>query len=374
MATITSLLTTSTGVQSRTILNTNFTNLNSDKAELSGATFTGLIQFSGVGHAGLKLNSLTTAQRDALSASNGMVIYNTTTNQTEFYEAGAWVNPSGVSDATLLVKGVLELASVAEVDAATATGGTGAAVAVTPDVLAASIYATRLPSADQKTLLNSITASAVELNILDGFTGTTSNLNEASTFFGATDISGAEAETLSNGSSADALHTHTYSEKIHVAAASVTVENTAVKTALLSATVPGGSLSTNNCIEIYIPITNIITDASSATFEIELVYGATDVCTASITTDAGGIDVAQRGFIRAVLYANGATNSQVGFIQMFTSQQQANVADKQVTICDDGTSAEDSTADKTISVTFKWSGADSNDTITARGGYIHLIR
>ena len=34
---------------------------------------------------------MTTAQRDLLSPVNGMIIYNTTTNQFNFYEAGAWV-------------------------------------------------------------------------------------------------------------------------------------------------------------------------------------------------------------------------------------------------------------------------------------------
>ncbi|MFH1374612.1 MAG: hypothetical protein ABII79_12530 [bacterium] len=34
---------------------------------------------------------ITTAQRDALTAVNGMIIYNTTTNQFNFYENGAWV-------------------------------------------------------------------------------------------------------------------------------------------------------------------------------------------------------------------------------------------------------------------------------------------
>lgn len=34
---------------------------------------------------------MTTAQRDALSAVNGMIVYNTTTNQFNFYENGAWV-------------------------------------------------------------------------------------------------------------------------------------------------------------------------------------------------------------------------------------------------------------------------------------------
>jgi len=34
---------------------------------------------------------MTSAQRDALTAVNGMIIYNTSTNQFNFYENGAWV-------------------------------------------------------------------------------------------------------------------------------------------------------------------------------------------------------------------------------------------------------------------------------------------
>jgi hypothetical protein len=36
--------------------------------------------------------SMTTAERDALTATNGMVIYNTTTNRAEAYENGSWVD------------------------------------------------------------------------------------------------------------------------------------------------------------------------------------------------------------------------------------------------------------------------------------------
>lgn len=35
--------------------------------------------------------NMTTAERDALTAVNGMIIYNTTTNVFNFYENGAWV-------------------------------------------------------------------------------------------------------------------------------------------------------------------------------------------------------------------------------------------------------------------------------------------
>lgn len=76
---------------------------------IAGGTMTGLIEFSGTGHAGLKLNSLTTAQRDALTPANGMVIYNSTTGEFQAYQSGAWAefsielyaaNPSGATSPT----------------------------------------------------------------------------------------------------------------------------------------------------------------------------------------------------------------------------------------------------------------------------------
>ena len=36
--------------------------------------------------------TLTTAQRDALTAVKGMIIYNTTTNKFQGYEGAAWAN------------------------------------------------------------------------------------------------------------------------------------------------------------------------------------------------------------------------------------------------------------------------------------------
>lgn len=60
------------------------------KLDDTGGTMTGLLQFSGTTHAGIKLLSLTTVQRDALSASNGMIIYNSTTGELNQYIGGAW--------------------------------------------------------------------------------------------------------------------------------------------------------------------------------------------------------------------------------------------------------------------------------------------
>lgn len=49
------------------------------KLDDTGGTMTGLLEFSGTTHGGIKVNSLTTVQRDALTPANGLIIYNTTT-------------------------------------------------------------------------------------------------------------------------------------------------------------------------------------------------------------------------------------------------------------------------------------------------------
>lgn len=60
------------------------------KANLSGGTFTGGINFSGTTHAGVTFNNLTTTERDALTPTPGMAIFNTTTGRNEFRNASTW--------------------------------------------------------------------------------------------------------------------------------------------------------------------------------------------------------------------------------------------------------------------------------------------
>ena len=57
---------------------------------LAGDTMTGQLSFSGAGHAGLKLNSLTTTQRDLLTPAEGMLIYNSTSSTVQKYQGGTW--------------------------------------------------------------------------------------------------------------------------------------------------------------------------------------------------------------------------------------------------------------------------------------------
>jgi hypothetical protein len=57
----------------------------------AGDTMTGLLQFSGTTHAGLRLINLTTTERDAIaSPAAGMLIWNTTTIRLNRYNGSAW--------------------------------------------------------------------------------------------------------------------------------------------------------------------------------------------------------------------------------------------------------------------------------------------
>jgi len=60
------------------------------KLDDTGGTMTGLLQFSGTTHWGLKVNSLTTVQRDALTPANGLIIYNSTAWEFQIYQGGTW--------------------------------------------------------------------------------------------------------------------------------------------------------------------------------------------------------------------------------------------------------------------------------------------
>jgi hypothetical protein len=80
--------------------------------------------FRGQDHYGLRLNNLTTAQRDALTGSGapfaGAAIFNTTTGQPEFYDGSNWVSHFAVDN--------VSVAGEITVDGATGTGADTAGV------------------------------------------------------------------------------------------------------------------------------------------------------------------------------------------------------------------------------------------------------
>ena len=108
MSTLTTILGADTITSSRTVINTNFSNLNADKEEISNKS----------------TDTAFTANSDTLYPSQKAV--------------KAYVDGVGVANATATVRGVVEVATQAQVDAGTALGETGASIVVTPSTLKAS--------------------------------------------------------------------------------------------------------------------------------------------------------------------------------------------------------------------------------------------
>ncbi len=92
--------------------------LNDAKVSASGyvkadgsVAMAGMLNFTGTGNAGIQLSNLTDTQRAALSALNGMLIYNSTLSCVQYYNggwttlaagaAGSWYNGSGSPSSTL---------------------------------------------------------------------------------------------------------------------------------------------------------------------------------------------------------------------------------------------------------------------------------
>lgn len=88
----------------------------------------GAVRFSGTDTSGLRVKSLTTAQRDALTPANGDFIYNSDTGVMNQYIGGAWaaIGTDATANGSTTVAGKFEEATVAEQGTATATGSTGA--------------------------------------------------------------------------------------------------------------------------------------------------------------------------------------------------------------------------------------------------------
>lgn len=100
------------------------------------------IAFTNTTTGGLKVKSLTTTERDAISnASNGMIIYNTTDWVNNQYIWGVWSTFASwaVVNASTTVSGKVELPTDAEVTAKTVTGWTGATLTPTNEQTAKSV-------------------------------------------------------------------------------------------------------------------------------------------------------------------------------------------------------------------------------------------
>lgn len=91
----------------------------------------------GIATGSFTIPNLTEVERDALTPTNGMLCYNTTSGTFQFYDGGAWadVGTATVNNASETVAGVIEIATNAEMGTGTSTGSTGARLMAPNDQL-----------------------------------------------------------------------------------------------------------------------------------------------------------------------------------------------------------------------------------------------
>lgn len=221
------------------------------------------------------------------STVNGVTI-TTAGSATDFLAANGTYQAGGVANASVTVKGIVEAATSAEVTAGTATGGTGAVLAVTPDALAASTPV---------------------------FNG--SGLTNISTGFLT---SGAPATTTTNTSAT-----------------------------VLTYALAGGTLGTNKAIRVRITAQIAIT-ASNAAGTYTLQYGGTSIGTFGYLGNSGTPTVTALISMDIIMMGSGATNTQRFNISNnygITSGTGGAIANVQVQT---GTAAIDSTTSQNLTI------------------------
>lgn len=326
----------------------------------------------------------------------------TTANQlaTKAYVDGVAI--AGASDASTTVKGIVEEATDAELQAGTGAGGTSARLFAGGASHNQTAAANKVPVAKSNAKLDDgwiglttagdiVYSDGTDLQRLAATTarflrmnGTTpewggANLDEANTFFGATDISGAEAETLSSAATSDAqsLHTHgNLSQRQHSFSTLVNVVNTTTETTILTKSISGGILGTANALLGKIFINNI-NFAVGATLTLRLKYGGSTVATIALVNNAGGNISSYEGKIEFDVLASGATGTQTGHIEAYVSVSAgsiSNIADRNAFDLSVGTSSIDSTSAQTLLVTAQWSGASASSSVSFDHGWVEALR
>ena len=340
---------------SRAVINTNFSNLNSGKFELSDwyAT-TSAQQITTL--AGLTTaNSLTSASALATIGTITSGIWNGTI-VTPTYGGTGW--GSLQANTVLLGNGTTKIA--------TTSSGTNGQVLT----LSGGVPTWSSGTVDQ-TIDYNWTGSAFRVKNLHA-SSTAANplvLNGVSYTFPSS--AGTASTTLTNGGSGNLVNIFA-SQKIVVNTSPGDVVSTTASTTIFSITVPANMLSTNNSIVIDIPISNFqLTNTNAMHFETA--YGT---ATSSSRLSPPATTAALRGTIRIYLSGAGTTGSQkltssAFFVEngVFTANADTDTAQFLVT---DSLSV-DSTVNQTLMLVARPTNSGVQDTITAQQVIASLI-
>ncbi len=271
---------------------------------------------------------------------------------------------AGGTNATTTVQGFVQLATQTQYDAKTLIGSTGAALVATPDLNRATKYNDGIndtgtantytiapsPAISAYTAYQQFTfvpahtntgASTLNVNGL----GTKSIVKNVSTALsGGEIVTGVVTTVVYDGTNFQIKSPSTISalgNKLLVVSSNYASGGTS-PVAIGSVTVLGGTLNTNNALLITIPWIRVA-QSTSATTSFDFIYGATTIGTITLT---GNNIVNTTGWMTAILSSAGTTGSQI--INIGASI--GNTLNFSIYQLATGTAAEDSTANKTLTI------------------------
>lgn len=339
------------------------------KIDLAGGTFTGPVDFSGASTT-FRIPNLTTAQITALaSPQNGMLVYDTTLGEFQYYDGGSWlpVGTASVPNASETVAGIIELATVAEQGTATSTGSTGARLVPANS----NLVKTSSGAGDE----NKIAVLNASGSYADGFlNAATSGASKTvkSKSDGLLDdsllaLTTAGDTVYSNGTDLTRLAIGTAGQKMAVnsgatapswvtsgkIASAVPNTNQVGSGTFATIAIPANTLGTSNFLRISARIT-WIDNSSSYTATAKINYGGTTVASFALSNTSGNTLTT---VWNVELQANAATNAQALFGTIYDSQGATNI--QFVT----GSSAIDSTAAQNLTFTVTQDSGTSSVTL-----------
>lgn len=230
-----------------------------------------------------------------------------------------WIANPSAADSSTTVKGVVEIATTAEITAGTSTGGTGAVLVVPASAVG--------------------TAGASKLVQYD-----------ASGKYPAADGS-------------QITNTH----KISTTASTTTITSSGEQN-ILSTSIAGGTLGTSNAIRVRMMVS--VQNSSTDTITFKFKYGSTTLITATAFAPTNAQTAT--GIVEFVLFASGATNTQYGtaliLLNQSTNAASNPVAQNQIA---SGTSTEDSTG--ALNLVISVTPSSTNSTTIVRGITVEKI-
>jgi len=336
---------------------------------------------------------------------------------------------AGAPNASTSVQGLVQEATVAQVNAGTATGSTGAVLFASPADLASSNYGLDLPSAGQKAALagssgtpgaGNLYVTANDTSVTTGTHAYAADSGTANTYVVALSpvvgslVAGQTVKFLAgnantgastlavnaqaakaitkNGAvalaagdiSANQLVSVIYdgtqfqlqtadtpnaltTTKVYFSPGSVSVNATTTDTNLVSTNLAGGILGTGNAIRFKFWIT-VLSSTGGANLALNLKYGGTSN---TLFTFSSVANSTVKGWVEGYLFGSGATNSQGA--DMITQVINNSGTVTYFTTALGATYAKDSTTSQTLVISAQWSSA-TGTSFTASDFAIDIIK